>query len=79
MSSLSWPEETDAGLAGVLIQESSDLRAENCDNADVSGLAQLHRDETIGFGVPEGTCSWGDRSAIVLLDDASHNILKLLV
>ena len=57
----------------------SDLRAEDCDDANVSRLAELHGNQTIGLGVPEGACRGGNRGSIVLLDDARYDILELFV
>ena len=58
---------------------SSDLHAEDSDNADVGGLAELYGDETVGLGVPEGGGGRCDGRAIVLLDDARDHVLELLV
>ena len=57
----------------------SDLRTEDCDDADVGRLAKLHGDQTIGLGVPEGACRGGNRGSIVLLDDARYDILELFI
>ena len=57
----------------------SDLHAEDCDDADVGWLTQLHGDQTVRFGVPEGACRGGYRGSIVLLNDARYNILELFV
>ena len=57
----------------------SDLHAEDCDDADVGRLAQLHGDQTIRFSIPEGTCCGGNRGSIVLLNDARYNILEFFV
>ena len=57
----------------------SDLRTEDCDDADVGRLAKLHGDQTIGLGVPEGACCGGNRGSIVLLDDARYDILELFI
>ena len=57
----------------------SDLRAEDCDDANVSRLAELHGNQTIGLGVPEGACCGSDGGSIVLLNDASDDVLELFV
>ena len=58
---------------------SSDLHAEDCDDADVGWLAQLHRDQTVGLRVPEGARGRCNRCAIVLLDNARYDVLELFV
>ena len=58
---------------------SSDLHAEDCDDADVGGLTELHRDQTIGLRVPKGARGRSYCRSIVLLNDASDNILELFV
>ena len=64
---------------GLLVGASSDLHAEDCDDADVGWLTQLHGDQTVRFGIPEGACRGGYRGSIVLLNDARYNILELFV
>ena len=58
---------------------SSDLHAEDCDDADVGGLTELHRDQTIGLRVPKGARGRCYCRTIVLLNDARYNILEFFV
>ena len=58
---------------------SSDLHAEDCDNADVGRLSELHRDQTVRRRVPKGACRRGDCRTVVLLDDACHHVLELFI
>ena len=64
---------------GLLVGASSDLHAEDCDDADVGGLTELHRDQTIGLRVPKGARGRSYCRSIVLLNDARYNILELFV
>ena len=57
----------------------SDLHAEDSNNTDVGRLAQLHWDQTIWLRVPKSARGWGNCGAIVLLDDAGDDVLKLFV
>ena len=67
----------DEGCA--LLRASSDLHAEDCHDADVGGLAQLHGDQTVRLCVPEGARGRCNRGSIILLNDARYYILELLV
>ena len=57
----------------------SDLHAEDCDDADIGRLTELHGNQTVRLGVPEGTRCRGNCGSIVLLDDARYDILEFFV
>lgn len=56
----------------------SDLCGKDGHNANVGGLVQHDGNETISFGVPIGGGRTLNARAVILLDDASHDVLEVL-